>query len=88
MHTSLPEGPGRSSRRFDQLLLAARAETELATRTQMYADAETYLIQDQMATIPLYGDGQLWVVQPWVQGLKVSPFDVFNFVDDATISKH
>jgi oligopeptide transport system substrate-binding protein len=91
-HNTIFDGDGWQTHWSDQkyldMIKKASVEPDDAKRTQMYADAETYLIQDQMATIPLYVDGQLWVVQPWVQGLKVSPFDVFNFVDDATIGKH
>jgi oligopeptide transport system substrate-binding protein len=91
-HNTIFDGDGWQTHWTDQTYLdmikKASVEPDDAKRTQMYSDAETYMIQNQMATIPLYVDGQLWVVQSWVQGLKVSPFDVFNFLDDATISKH
>jgi hypothetical protein len=33
------------------------------------------MIRDQMATIPLYTVARIWVIQPWVQGLALSPYD-------------
>ena len=40
--------------KFDQLLLAARAETDLAKRKQMYADMQTLIHQEAGIGIPLF----------------------------------
>lgn len=74
--------------KYLDMIKKASIEPDSDKRLQMYSAAEAYMIQDQMATIPLYVDGELWVLQPWVQGLKVSPFDVWCDLDDATIAKH
>ncbi|WCM89934.1 ABC transporter substrate-binding protein [Acidovorax sp. NCPPB 3576] len=42
------------SPQFDQLLLASRAETDLAKRRQMYADMQTMIHQDAGIGIPLF----------------------------------
>lgn len=42
------------SPKFDQLLLAARAETDLAKRKQMYADMQTMVHQEAGIGIPLF----------------------------------
>lgn len=42
------------SEKFDQLLVAARAETDLAKRKQMYADMQTMIHQDAGIGIPLF----------------------------------
>jgi peptide/nickel transport system substrate-binding protein len=42
------------SPKFDQLLLASRAETDLAKRTQMYADMQTMIHEDAGIGIPLF----------------------------------
>ncbi|MGY2489231.1 ABC transporter substrate-binding protein [Cupriavidus sp. CP313] len=42
------------SAKFDQLLLAARAETDTAKRSQMYADMQTMIHEDAGIGIPLF----------------------------------
>ena len=42
------------SQKFDELLLASRAETDLAKRKQMYADMQTMIHQDAGIGIPLF----------------------------------
>jgi peptide/nickel transport system substrate-binding protein len=42
------------SEKFDQLLLAARSETDLAKRKQMYADMQTMIHQDAGIGIPMF----------------------------------
>ncbi|MGH7863106.1 MAG: peptide ABC transporter substrate-binding protein, partial [Candidatus Dormibacteraceae bacterium] len=56
-----------SDPKYLDMIKKASVETDPDKRLQMYSAAEAYMIQDQMATIPLYVDGELWVVQPWVQ---------------------
>jgi oligopeptide transport system substrate-binding protein len=74
--------------KYLDMIKKASVEPNADKRLQMYSDAETYMIQEQMALIPLAIQGELWVVQPWVQGLKVSPFDTWDFLDAATIASH
>lgn len=66
---------------YIDMIKAANVEPDPAKRNQMFAAAEKYRIQDQMASIPLFTVGRMWVVQPWVQNLKISPLDgpLFNF---------
>jgi oligopeptide transport system substrate-binding protein len=73
---------------FEDMAAKAAVEPDPQKRIKMYQDLETYIIQNQMVTIPLYTDGEVWVVQPWVQGLKVSPFDVWVQLNDAKITAH
>jgi peptide/nickel transport system substrate-binding protein len=40
--------------KFDQLLVAARAETDLAKRKQMYADMQTMIHNESGIGIPLF----------------------------------
>ncbi|MEA2527083.1 MAG: oligopeptide transport system substrate-binding protein [Thermomicrobiales bacterium] len=92
-HNVIFEGDAWQSKWKDQtyldLVKAANVEVDPAKRLQMFSDAEKYMIQDQMATIPLYTVGRLWVIQPWVQNLKLSPYDgpLLN-IDDVTIADH
>jgi peptide/nickel transport system substrate-binding protein len=45
---------GWKNPKFDQLLVAARGETDVAKRTQMYADMQTMIHQDAGIGIPLF----------------------------------
>ena len=54
------------------MIRAANVEVDPEKRNEMFSAAEKYRIQDQMATIPLFTVGRLWVIQPWVQNLKIS----------------
>lgn len=64
-----------SDKKYLDMVAAAAAEPDNTKRLQMYADAEKYMIQDQMATIPLMTQRRVWVVQSWVQNLDVGPLD-------------
>jgi oligopeptide transport system substrate-binding protein len=92
-HNVIWEGDAWQSKWKDQTYLdmikAANVEVDSAKRLQMFSDAEKYMLQDQTATIPLYTVGRLWVIQPWVQNLKLSPYDgpLLN-TDDVTIADH
>jgi len=78
-HDVVFAGDGWQSHWTDQkyldMIKAASVEPDDTKRFAMYAEAEKYMIQDQMATIPLGTQRRPWVVQPWVQGLDVSPLD-------------
>ena len=45
---------GWKNDKFDQLLLAARAETDEARRAQMYADLQTMVHEDSGIAIPYF----------------------------------
>ncbi|HVZ44838.1 MAG TPA: ABC transporter substrate-binding protein [Ramlibacter sp.] len=45
---------GWKNEKFDQLLVAARAETDVARRTQMYADMQTLINHDGGIGIPMF----------------------------------
>ncbi len=78
-HNVIFDGDAWQTKWKDQTYLdmirAANVEVDPEKRNEMYSAAETYRIQDQMATIPLFTVGRLWVIQPWVQNLKISPLD-------------
>jgi oligopeptide transport system substrate-binding protein len=74
--------------KFLDMAKKAAVEPDPQKRIQMYQDIESYLIKDQMAVIPLFTDAEIWVVQPWVKGLKISPFDVWDDTDSASIAAH
>jgi oligopeptide transport system substrate-binding protein len=64
-----------TDQKYLDMIHAASIEPDNTKRYQMYADAEKYMIQDQMATIPLMTQRRPWVVQTWVQNLDVAPLD-------------
>ena len=72
---------------YIDMIRAANVEIDPDKRNAMFTDAEKYRIQDQMATIPLFSSGRIWVAQPWVENLKISPYDgpLLN-INDITIS--
>jgi oligopeptide transport system substrate-binding protein len=78
-HNVIWEGDAWQSKWKDQtyldMIAAANVETDSAKRLQMFSDAEKYMLQEVTATIPLYTVGRLWVIQPWVQNLQLSPYD-------------
>lgn len=92
-HNVIHEGDAWQSHWQDQtyldMIAAANVEVDPAKRLEMYAAAEAYMIRDQTATIPLYTVGRLWVIQPWVQGLALSPYDgPLLTINDVTIADH
>lgn len=78
-HNVVHEGDAWQSHWQDQtyldMIAAANVEVDPAKRLEAFAAAEAYMIRDQTATIPLYTVGRIWVIQPWVQGLALSPYD-------------
>ncbi len=55
-----------NAQRFDDLVLQAMTETDLQTRTDMYAEAEYLLTNESAAIIPVYFYTSLNMTQPWV----------------------
>jgi len=78
-HNVIFDGDAWQTKWNDQTYLgmirAANVETDTEKRNLAFAAAEKYRIQDQMATIPLFTVGRLWVIQPWVHNLSISPLD-------------
>jgi oligopeptide transport system substrate-binding protein len=78
-HNVIFDGDAWQTKWKDQTYLdmirAANVEVDPEKRNEMFSAAEAYRIQDQMATIPLFTVGRLWVIQPWVQNLKLSALD-------------
>jgi len=92
-HNVIFDGDAWQTKWKDQTYLdmidAANVETDPDKRNQMFSAAEAYRIQDKMATIPLFTVGRRWVIQPWVQNLKISPLDgpILN-TSDISIAEH
>jgi len=75
--------------KYLDMIEAANVEVDPAKRLAAFSAAEAYMIQDQMATIPLYTVGRLWVIQKWVQGLKLAPYDgPLLTINEITIADH
>jgi oligopeptide transport system substrate-binding protein len=92
-HNVVFEGDAWQSKWHDQkyldMIKAANVEVDPAKRLAAFSAAEAYMIQDQMATIPLYTVGRLWVIQKWVQGLKLAPYDgPLLTINEITIADH
>src|SRR5687767_13769728 len=92
-HNAIFESDSWQSKWTDQTYLdmieAANVEVDPDRRNQLFAEAEAYRIRDQMATIPLFTVGRLWVIQPWVEGLTISPLDgPILGIDNVIIAEH
>ncbi|HEY7032372.1 MAG TPA: peptide ABC transporter substrate-binding protein [Thermomicrobiales bacterium] len=92
-HNVIWEGDAWQSKWKDQkyldMIKTANVEVDPAKRLAGFSAAEAYMIQDQMATIPLYTVGRIWVIQPWVQNLKLAPYDgPLLTINAVTIADH
>jgi oligopeptide transport system substrate-binding protein len=65
---------------FDQLIARADMATRLTDRLQLYAQAQTLLMQD-LPVGPLFVRGHLVLVKPWVQATDGSPL-ILTPMDD------
>ena len=54
------------------MIKKANVEPDPSVRNQKFAAAESYLIKDQMATIPLFFGATTWVQKPWVRNLRIA----------------
>jgi oligopeptide transport system substrate-binding protein len=80
---------------FDQLIARADVATRLADRLQLYAQAQTLLLQD-VPVAPLFVRSHLVLVKPWVQTtdgnpLILTPMDEYPgslFLDKVQIAPH
>jgi oligopeptide transport system substrate-binding protein len=80
---------------FDQLVARADMAGSLPDRLQLYAQAQTLLIQDAPVA-PLFARGRLALIKPWVQStdggpLVLTPLDDYPgslFLDKVQILPH
>lgn len=63
---------------YDEMILATQGETDPATRLQMLHDAETYLVQEQAYTIPLFGYASIYLVKPGTTNILYNPQGSYN----------
>jgi oligopeptide transport system substrate-binding protein len=71
-----------------QMIKQANLEPDPAVRNQKFAAAESYLIKDQMVTIPLFFGATTWVQKPWVRNLRIAPLNTYIDSRDAWIGAH
>jgi oligopeptide transport system substrate-binding protein len=80
---------------FDQLAARADSSVSMPDRLQLYAQAQTLLVQD-LPVLPLFVRGRLVLAKPWVQStdgipLPLSPIDDYPgslFLDKVQILPH
>ena len=70
------------------MIKKANVEPDSDLRNLKFAAAESYLIKDQMATIPLFHGATTWVLKPWVRNLRVAPLNTYVDSRDAWIGAH
>lgn len=58
---------------YDNMILASQSETDPAARLQILHDAETYLVQTQAYTIPLFGYSSVYLVKAGTAGTEYNP---------------
>ena len=73
---------------YQTMIKQANLEPDPIVRNQKYAAAESYLIKDQMATIPLFFGATTWVQKPWVRNLRIAPLNTYIDSRDAWIGAH
>ncbi len=73
---------------YQAMIKDANLEPDPAVRNQKYAAAESYLIKDQMATIPLFFGATTWLQKPWVRNLRIAPLNTYIDSRDAWIGAH
>ena len=64
---------------YDQMILATQAEKDPEVRLQLLHDAETYLVQTQAYTIPLFGYSSVYLVKAGTTGTLYNPQGSFTF---------
>ena len=58
---------------YDEMILASQGETDPAVRIQMLHDAETYLVQEQAYTVPLFGYSSIYLIKAGTTGILYNP---------------
>ncbi len=64
---------------FDEIIREANAELDPVKRLEKLHEAEKYLIEEMMYTIPLYGSSHMTLVQTGITGLQHDPADNIRF---------
>ncbi len=78
---------GWSNTRYDQLLRAAAAESDIHRRSSLLRDAETLLVRDEAPVIPLWFEVGFGLYRPSeITGAYANPIDVHPL--DAIFRKH
>ena len=62
---------------YDGLLAAASRETDPARRLEIFAEAETYLVEEQLPVLPLYTYVIVYAWKPEVTGIFPNPRNQF-----------
>ena len=65
------------SSEFDQLVLGAAAEPDLAKRLKLYQRAQKILLEEGVAIVPLFVDSLNYLVKPHVKGLWMNSMERF-----------
>ncbi|MDX1416910.1 MAG: ABC transporter substrate-binding protein, partial [Candidatus Promineifilaceae bacterium] len=88
LNTAVPRHEdGWHNARYEQIIAAARRQSNQEQRLQLYREAEVILV-DEVPILPLYYRRELVLAQPW---LKNSPWDLLNgqlIWQDAIIEPH
>lgn len=58
---------------YDEMILASQGETDPAVRLQLLHDAETYLVQEQAYTVPLFGYSSVYLVKAGTTNISYNP---------------
>ncbi len=64
---------------YDELITSANAELDPTNRMEGLHEAEKYLIQDMMYTIPLYGQSQITLARSGLTGFQHDPSDNLRY---------
>jgi oligopeptide transport system substrate-binding protein len=73
---------------FDQLVDRADTSTDQDGRLALYAEAQRILVDD-LPVVPLYYQGQVALVKPWVQSLTITGLDDYPgdfFLDQVLVT--
>lgn len=64
---------------YDDMILASQAETDSKARLKILHAAETYLVQTQAYTIPLFGYSSVYLVKVGTKGTLFNPQGSYTF---------
>jgi oligopeptide transport system substrate-binding protein len=74
--------PGFSNAEYDELVVAARTESDQAKRLELYQQAEEILVDQQAAIIPVYWYVTSTVIKPYVESAtSVTGNEAYNLWD-------
>lgn len=72
---------------YDAMILATQAEKDPEKRLQLLHEAETYLVQTQAYTIPLFGYSSVYLIKEGTTGTDFNPQGSFSFWYTSVASK-